>query len=70
MLTVGELKEALEDFPDSMEIIISPDDEGNNLHKANGIGPRYVETLRQYYVDAIAEEDAEEYGGELTLEIW
>lgn len=68
-LTVGQLKEILNAFPDEMHIIISPDDEGNNLHHANGIDTRFVEDIEQYYLESVSDEDATE-DDEWVLEIW
>lgn len=67
--TVGELKAALEGYPDEMNLILSPDDEGNALHQVQGIGERYIETLRHHYVDAVSEEYVDETDT-LVLEIW
>lgn len=68
-LTVGDLKKALSAFPDEMCIIISPDDEGNNLHHAHGVGTRFIEDIEQYYLESVHDDDATEDDA-IVLEIW
>lgn len=71
VITVRDLIALLEELPQDVPMIISVDEEGNELRMLNGVGPRYVEELRYRCMDALDEEELDEYDRwVLTAEIW
>jgi hypothetical protein len=69
--TVGQLKELLADLPDSMPVVVSSDEEGNNIRLANGAYQANVEELLYAYMEEIHEDDLHEYDEYYSvLEIW
>lgn len=71
MVTVREFIEMLQEFPLDTPLILSTDAEGNELRMVNGVGTRYVEELEHRYMEAIDEEELEEYDSwVLTTEVW
>jgi len=71
VVTVREFIEALQELPQSIPMILSTDEEGNELRMVNGVGKRYVADLRNRYMESIHEDDLEEYDHcVLTAEVW
>lgn len=71
MVTVREFIEALKEFPPDTPMILSTDEEGNELRMVNGVGTRYVEELQHRFMESIDEEELEEYDHwVLTTEVW
>ena len=71
MVTVRELIEELLAYPFDTPVIISVDEEGNELRMLNGVGMRYVEELQHRFMSEVAEEDLEHFDNPvLTVEIW
>lgn len=71
MVTVREMIEMLQEFPPDTPMILSTDEEGNNLRTLNGVGRRYVTELRYNYMEEIDEEELDEYDRwVLTTEVW
>lgn len=62
-MNVRELKEALEDLPDDMEVICQKDSEGNGYSPLSGIdSDAYYVADSTYSGDVYMEEDRNEFG--------
>lgn len=75
MITVGELIERLKTFDPDWIVPISPDEEGNNLHAAYGVGHQYYHRFSEedHELFAIASEDRWDYPEEdivSVAEVW
>jgi hypothetical protein len=75
MVTVLELREALKEYPDNMIVTLSGDAEGNILKTLNGYGLQWMKNTEDYELEAIAEEDLEDYRSwgdnpVQVLEVW
>ena len=71
MVTVREFIEMLQEFPPDTPLILSTDAEGNELRMVNGVGARYVEALEHRFMEAIDEEELDDYDSwVLTTEVW
>ena len=69
--TVAEFIAMLQKLPPNAPMIISTDEEGNNLRRLNGVGKRYVTELAYNYMEEIDEEELDEYDSwVLTAEVW
>lgn len=71
-MNVGELKELLDQYDDSMPIVLASDEEGNDFRWLSAYGDSFVKKgtthlYRTYHEDDIVEEIevAEEYGDEV-----
>lgn len=61
----------LQEFPPDTPMVLSSDEEGNNIRRVNGVGERYVESLQYAYMDSIDAEELDEYDSwVLTTEVW
>lgn len=70
-ITVREFIEMLKEFPPDTPMVLSSDEEGNNIRRVNGVGERYVESLQYAYMDSLDAEELEEYDSwVLTTEVW
>lgn len=54
---IADLQELDPDLP----LVLSSDEEGNNVRMVNSIGTQLVRELEHQYMDVICEEDIEEY---------
>jgi hypothetical protein len=71
VVKVKELIEMLQEFPPETPVIISTDEEGNELRMLNGVGKRYVEELQHRFMEQVDEEELPEYDSwVLTTEVW
>lgn len=71
VVTVREFIEFLQEFPPDIPMILSTDEEGNELRMVNGVGKRYVTDLQNRYMEGIHEDDLDEYDHwVLTAEVW
>lgn len=69
--TVREFIEALKEFPLDTPMILSSDEEGNNLRMVNGVGIRYVSELQHSYMESIDDTELDEYDTwVMTTEVW
>lgn len=69
--TVRDFIEVLKEFPPDTPVILSTDAEGNELRMVNGVGKRYVEQLEHRFMEAIDEDEIDEYDHwVLTTEVW
>lgn len=69
--TVGQLKAAIADLPDDMPVVVSSDEEGNNIHMAGGAYRANVEELQYAHMEEIDRTDLHLYDDYCTvLEIW
>lgn len=71
MVKVRDFIEMLKKFPPDTPMILSTDEEGNELRMVNGVGPRYVRELEHRFMEAIDEEELDDYDHWiLTTEVW
>lgn len=76
VVTVREFIELLKSFPPDTPMILSTDEEGNELRMVNGVGPRYVKELEHRFMEDINDEDEDWHGPEVfanrvyTAEVW
>ena len=60
MITVGELIELLKDYDPKLPVAVYADHSQCTM-KATHVGVQYVESLDKFMMEAIAEEDIEDY---------
>jgi len=71
VVTVREFIEALQELPPDIPMILSTDEEGNELRMVNGVGKCYVVDLQHRCMEGIHEDDLDEYDHwVLTAEVW
>lgn len=70
-ITVRDFIEMLKEFPPDTPMVLSSDEEGNNIRTVNGACARYVEQLDYAYMSSIHEDDLEDHDRwVLTTEVW
>jgi len=71
VVTVREFIEMLKEYPLDTPVIMSSDEEGNELRMLNGVGARYVEKLQHRFMESIDEDNLDDYNSwVLTTEVW
>lgn len=76
VVTAIELIETLSKFPPDTPVILSTDEEGNELRMLNGAGCRYVRVLERRFMESMDDDDEdwhdpEEFANRVyTVEVW
>lgn len=69
--TVRDAIADLQELDPDLPLILSPDDEGNDLRMVNSIGIQFVRELVYRDMETIAEDDVDEYDNPVKVaEVW